>query len=547
MGSRIRRASGFAVFFLVVAALVFLPPVVAALLVGAGIIITLALIDPTWALYAVVLSVPVQQLVLLPGGLSCTQAALLLLAASWGLHTLAHPERWVRMGRPALALALLVGVLALSTLFSPYSRLEGLKETARWGGVVLVYLATLNVLAPGKPGIGQEERVAPVPWRVAGLVVVLLLAGLANALPGIWQFLTASGPPSFLLAGGRFSRAYGTFGQPNSFAGALNMIWPLAVALLGGAGWQLMGLARGKHRSRSGTWVRSGLLVLAAGGVSLVLLAALLASFSRGGWLGALAGGLLMATLAAALSHTPAAQPSSSPHSPEGSQKAAAHERGRAARTLRRARFTLAGVVGGGTLLLLLLHTSGLLPAPLTQRLGSIARHARLFDVRSVQTTPENFAIVERMAHLQAGWSMVVHHPLSGVGPGSYTLAYEGQERFQASPHTLHPWYTSRGHAHNYYLHIAAEAGIGGIAAYLLLLGLLAAQALATLRQAHHWFVYSVIVGCCGIIGAVAIHNLFENLHVLNMGVYLGTVWGLLTALELTYKQPHMERFRVGI
>lgn len=197
--------------------------------------------------------------------------------------------------------------------------------------------------------------------------------------------------------------------------------------------------------------------------------------------------------------------------------------------------------------MLLLLHTSGLLPAPLAQRLGSIVRNVRLFDVRNVQTTPENFAIVERMAHLQAGWDMVTHHPLSGVGPGSYSLAYEGHGSFQASPHALHPWYTSQGHAHNYYLHIAAEAGIGGLAAYLLLIGLLVAQARATLRRVNHWFARSAAIGCCGIIGAVAMHNLFENLHVLNMGVYLGAVWGLLTALEQADKRTHTGRVRVGL
>lgn len=36
-------------------------------------------------------------------------------------------------------------------------------------------------------------------------------------------------------------------------------------------------------------------------------------------------------------------------------------------------------------------------------------------------------------------------------------------------------------------------------------------------------------MACLGVVAAVAIHNLFENLHVLSMGVQLSTVWALLT------------------
>jgi O-antigen ligase len=190
----------------------------------------------------------------------------------------------------------------------------------------------------------------------------------------------------------------------------------------------------------------------------------------------------------------------------------------------------LAGLSGG--LVIILISSSGLLPAAATERVESIARNLRLFDVRTVDVTGENFAVVERMAHLQAGWDMLTTHPLTGVGPGNFALAYEGRGTPQTQPFGMHPWYTARGHAHNYYLHMAAEAGLSGIVAYLLLLGLLIVQGYRTLRRAEGWFWQSVAVGGCGIIAAVATHNVFENLHVLNMGIQLGAIWGLLTALE---------------
>jgi O-antigen ligase len=172
----------------------------------------------------------------------------------------------------------------------------------------------------------------------------------------------------------------------------------------------------------------------------------------------------------------------------------------------------------------------------------------RLFDVRTVQPKPENFSVVERMAQLQSAWAMVRDHPLTGVGPGSYTLAYEGRAfPLQAQPYAFHPWYFSRGHAHNYYLQISAEAGLIGLFAYLLLLGLLVVQAVATLRTVQRmpgWFWHSVAAGGCGIIATVAIHNLLENLHVLNMGVQLGALWGLLAAVELHGKRTLKENCR---
>jgi hypothetical protein len=182
-----------------------LPLDLAAILVLGAIAVTLALLDPAWALYLAVLSVPAQDLVTLPGGLSLTQAALLLAMASLALHTLAHPERPLVLGRLFAPLALFLWALAVASVLTPYSRAEAVRETARWATVVLIYLLTLRAL----PG---------APWRRWGLVVCLLLAPTASAGLGLAQFWLGIGPESFGIGGGRV-RAYGTIGQPNSFAG----------------------------------------------------------------------------------------------------------------------------------------------------------------------------------------------------------------------------------------------------------------------------------------------------------------------------------------
>jgi len=112
---------------------------------------------------------------------------------------------------------------------------------------------------------------------------------------------------------------------------------------------------------------------------------------------------------------------------------------------------------------------------------------------------------------------------LLGVGPGNYTAAYQ--------EFTAGPWFASRGHAHNYYLHIAAEAGLFGLAAYLILLGSIVRSLYHGLIHTHGILRRAVLIGICGIIAAMAGHNLFEHVYVLHMTIQIATAWGLGMAL----------------
>jgi hypothetical protein len=515
------------------------------LLVGVGLALALALplINPVFGVYLAVLSVPVQELVALPGGLSLTQAAVLLAVVAWGAHLLAGFSRQKSRvsttddGRPTTLLSSVVGgwwshkpsvdvsravlvawllllwALLLATSLSPYSRAEGLKETARWGGAFLVWLIAVTTL---------RRR-----WQVYGLAACLLAAPAADALIGLAQFAQGDGPPTFRIAADLpYVRAYGTIGQPNSFAGYMNMAWPLALALsILDFRFRILDLLR---RRDAGSVILHFafciLLFLVAG----LLLGALLASFSRGAWLGAGVGVLGMA--AALLVLTIRSRETGDGRSGAGDRRREPGYRSRSSVVGRRSSVVgrRSSVVGRRSLVVvtMIAATVGaaqLLPAPISARLASIGRSVGIFDASAVAVTPENFAVVERMAHLQAGWRMLRAHPLVGVGPGNFTPAYPD--------FALAPWYASRGHAHNFYLHIAAEAGALGLLAYLALLGALIRQAALALRRASGTVPRGIAVGCCGIIAAVAGHNLFENLHVLNMGIQLAGVWALLPAI----------------
>lgn len=471
--------------------LALLPLPWAALLVAAAVGGMLALIDPVWAVCWAVLSVPVQETIHLPGGLTVTQVTLLTAAASWLLRTLATPQRFVRWGPLGVPFLAVLAAMGVSTIFTPYSPLDGFKETLRWAWVALVYLIVVNSTT--------DRR------QMGILVTALVVAPTSEALYGLWQFVTASGPPSFLVAGGRFARAYGTIGQPNSFAGYMNMAWPLAAALGASAVVAVWRLLRPTHAAMRDTRPvpisrTTTLLSIPAAVAALILLAGLAASFSRGGWVGALGGAttLCLAWLSA-----------------QNDQRSRAHLHGR----------ILVGVCAGGVLILVvaLLNTAGMLPDAVANRLDSIVNNVRLFDVRTAEVTPDNFAVVERMAHIQAGWGMFSRYPLLGVGPGNFTPAY--------GDFAIPPWLISQGHAHNYYLHSAAEGGIIGALAYLALLAAVARLCAAALRHSQHQFDRMIAIGGCGMMGAVAVHNVFENLHVLNIPIQLGAVWGLLVVI----------------
>lgn len=439
----------------------------------------LIVLKPEVAVYLLTLSVPLGSMLEIEASnfsITPTEGLTGLLVIGWVTRSLARRRFVVPFTPLSLPLAAMLAIVAFSGYQAAVPALT-LKETLKWLELVLVYLFIVAEM-----GTAQQ----------ALTLLLLLLAGAGiESLLGSVQFALGIGPDFFAI--GRFMRAYGTFEQPNPYAGYLGMLIPMAVGLL---------LTRPAPRVRYYT-LALGLLASAAVGMSL----------SRGAWIGIALGIFLMMLFWS-----------------------------------RRSRILLAAGVLATTPLAALAFLN-LLPNEISSRLATALDYFRFTDVTQEAVTSQNWAVIERVAHWQAALDMIARHPLFGVGAGNYPAVYEW--------YALPGWVDPLGHAHNYYLNIAAETGIPGLLIYLSVL-------LVALFSVVKWLVQSgdltlqrpsltgkggrlvspphvgeglasgrrvfwrgILVGVLGALVASSMHNMFDNLFVHSMSVQLGMILAL--------------------
>src|SRR5690606_21603629 len=182
---------------------------------------------------------------------------------------------------------LLFLLVAASSLLDSYSLPLGLVELLKWVEIGLIVWLILD-LANDPTRIGGG---CPAVMRT--VLVMLFIAGLLQAVIGIWQFgLRGTGPEHFMVLG-RFYRAYGTFEQPNPFGGYMNLVAFPAIGLVLGMGVAWIERRRGRiiaaYLSPTALWFAFALITATAGSLGVAL------SWSRGAWLGFLAGAFVLA------------------------------------------------------------------------------------------------------------------------------------------------------------------------------------------------------------------------------------------------------------
>jgi O-antigen ligase len=130
-------------------------------------------------------------------------------------------------------------------------------------------------------------------------------------------------------------------------------------------------------------------------------------------------------------------------------------------------------------------------------------------------TTPDNWADQERSAHWAAAVKMVEERPYSGVGAGEFSDQYR--------THTpVWRFRISQGHAHNAYLQLAAEVGLPGMFAYVLMLAAIFGAMIQRARtEPDGW----LPIGVVAMTVALLAHQMVDFLHVLSLGLLFAGLW----------------------
>jgi len=332
--------------------------------------------------------------------------------------------KWIKtpLDTPLLLLLLVIGA---ATVFSMDPGLSFWSSLLFLNYVAVFYLTIQAVRT--RSGLRELLLV------VIGVAFFLSVFGFIKTLGGNpfpwWDYTDLNQAGSFAS----------TYGNRNHLAGYMEMAIPLLLGLYltGLGGWKM----------------------LLAGYVTLVLIAALLLSLSRGGWSAAFIGLVFMGVCLLC------------------------------DRRFKRKAFIVTGMVG-----VLVVTFLALSSTPVVER---------ILTVSNAEGEP---SLQSRVTVWGGVIEMMKERPLLGSGPGTFPYAYT---KYQPAGLRLH--FTM---AHNDYLHAAAEVGIPLLAVALWMAVALYGRGLRKLGNASR-LVRGTTLGALSGITAILVHSIFDfNLHI---------------------------------
>ncbi|MGI8914354.1 MAG: O-antigen ligase family protein [Chloroflexota bacterium] len=340
-------------------AIAVLSPAYGLLVILGALLVGAILSRPLVGLFLLIPSVPFQSLrsfELGPFPASSTELLVGVTLVGWLLRvvlTRRHSFAPMPLLLPLLLFLTGITLSFLSIISAPPdqgSLVWGFKELVKWVELLMVYVLAANLLTTRR--------------RLQWAAYLIVASTALEALVGLYQFVRKVGPPSFLIHG-LFMRAYGSFAQPNPFAGYLNMGVLLAVAL-----------AAVSFRQRGGRR-----LALAAA----VIILAIVCSLSRSAWLALAVAAVLLLDRGGSRSRT------------------------------------LVGFGVAAAILLTWLFAIHLVPGSVTTR---VVAAFDIYNVDVLHPTPATYSAAQRLAFWIAGEAMFTSHWLLGVGMGNFGVVY---------------------------------------------------------------------------------------------------------------------------
>lgn len=446
--------------------LAWLPLPLAVLLTTGALLLLLILLHPILGLLLLVPVIPFSPLLSIQvGGVSVggMEALLALVLAAWAL-CMASQGRIILPAAPLVVPWLLWLAACLLSWTQALSLGMAWSETVKWVEMLALYLFVVAI-------VGRRH----IPW----LLVSFLVAAIAQAALGMYQSFMRIGPEGFLILEGQMLRAYGTFRQPNPYAGYLGLTLPIAYSIFL---WGLGRIVVWMRSPQAGPILLFGLATISLGSMAV----AMYASQSRGAWLGAMAAILLVSLTR--------------------SKRAA----------------VIFGILVIILSALVVLGVADLPPAGVMQRFIEVIPAVQAPNIATAEVTDANFPVIERLAHWLAALNMWRDHLWLGVGIGNYPIAY--------SLYAIGRWRDALGHAHNFYLNVAAETGLIGLLFYgILWLSIFWFS--GQVIRATRGFWRAVSVGILGMVAALSVHNFVDNLFVQGMYLHTAVALGIMAVL----------------
>ena len=135
---------------------------------------------------------------------------------------------------------------------------------------------------------------------------------------------------------------------------------------------------------------------------------------------------------------------------------------------------------------------------------------------------PTDTSSTLRIALWESTVAMILDKPLLGIGWGSYWLVYPDYDFFLNNPAA------TIVHAHNMYLHIAAEIGIPGLMVFLAIIYGHTRKAIQVLAQTQNTWVAGVMLGTVAAVLGLAVNGFTDYIM---FNVQMSMLFWLLNAL----------------